>query len=107
MRFLAEEVSVDTYVNVMDQYRPCYKAFRYPPLTRRITPEEFAEAIRQANPHNSRTLMVRELCADRGGRSAPVGFDRPYGPLKVSPERSPAPAGRSRSPQGGLFTLRE
>jgi len=47
-RFLAEEISVDTYVNVMDQYRPCYKAFRYPPLNRRITPEEFAEAIRLA-----------------------------------------------------------
>ncbi|MCK4315890.1 MAG: radical SAM protein, partial [Anaerolineae bacterium] len=25
-RFLAEEVSRDTYINIMDQYRPCYKA---------------------------------------------------------------------------------
>lgn len=48
MRFLAEEVSAGTYVNVMDQYRPCYKAFRYPPLNRRITPEECTEAIRLA-----------------------------------------------------------
>lgn len=48
MRFLAEEISRDTYVNVMDQYRPCFKAFRYPPLHRRITQDEFTEAVRLA-----------------------------------------------------------
>jgi putative pyruvate formate lyase activating enzyme len=46
MRFLAEEISKDTYVNVMDQYRPCYKASLHPPLDRRITVEEFEEAVR-------------------------------------------------------------
>lgn len=46
MRFLAEEISKDTYVNVMDQYRPCYQAFLHPPLNRRITAEEFDEAVR-------------------------------------------------------------
>ncbi len=48
MRFLAEEVSRDTYVNIMDQYRPCHKAFSHPPLDRRITAEEFDEAVRVA-----------------------------------------------------------
>lgn len=33
-RFLAQEVSRDTYINVMDQYRPCYKAGELPPLDR-------------------------------------------------------------------------
>ncbi len=46
MRFLAEKVSKDTYVNVMDQYRPCYQASLHPPLDRRITKEEFEEAVR-------------------------------------------------------------
>jgi len=59
------------------------------------------------SPHDSRTMSVRESCADRCDSSAPVGFDRPYGWLKANPERSPASAGRSRSPQGGLFTKRE
>lgn len=45
MRFLAEEISRDTYANIMDQYRPCYQAFSHPPLDRRITVEEFEEAI--------------------------------------------------------------
>ena len=35
LAFLAEEISPDTYVNVMDQYRPCYRADENPPLDRR------------------------------------------------------------------------
>ncbi|MBN1954672.1 MAG: radical SAM protein [Anaerolineae bacterium] len=47
-RFLAEEVSRDTYVNVMDQYRPCYRAHEYPPLARSITGEEYKAALAAA-----------------------------------------------------------
>jgi putative pyruvate formate lyase activating enzyme len=47
-RFLAEEISCDTYINVMDQYRPCYRAMDMPPLDRRITPKEYGEAVQQA-----------------------------------------------------------
>ncbi|HKZ15941.1 MAG TPA: radical SAM protein [Geobacteraceae bacterium] len=45
MDFIAREISPDTYVNIMDQYRPCYKAHEYPPLNRRITAAEFKEAV--------------------------------------------------------------
>ncbi len=48
LRFLAQDVSRNTYVNVMDQYRPCGKAHQYPPLDRRLTNEEFREALRLA-----------------------------------------------------------
>ncbi len=48
MRFIAREVSPDTYVNIMDQYRPCYMAIEHPPLGRRITMEEYEEAVRIA-----------------------------------------------------------
>ena len=44
-RFLAEEISCDTYINVMAQYHPCYKAFEHPPLDRRITSKEYADAV--------------------------------------------------------------
>jgi putative pyruvate formate lyase activating enzyme len=47
-RFLANEISRDTYINVMDQYRPCYRAVNMPPLDRRITPEEYREAVQEA-----------------------------------------------------------
>ena len=45
VRFIAEEISKNTYINIMDQYRPCYKAVEHPPLDRAITNEEFKEAI--------------------------------------------------------------
>lgn len=48
MEFLAEEVSRDTYVNIMDQYRPEYMAFRYPGIDRRISRTEFEDAVRTA-----------------------------------------------------------
>lgn len=43
--FLATEVSTNCYLNVMDQYRPCFKAGSHPPLKRRLTREEFRLAV--------------------------------------------------------------
>ncbi len=48
VKFIAEELSKDTYINIMDQYHPCYKAFDNPPLNRRITNKEYKEALRIA-----------------------------------------------------------
>ena len=49
VKFLAEEISKNVYLNLMDQYRPCYKAHELPPLNRRITAEEYEEAVRLAH----------------------------------------------------------
>ena len=46
--FLAEEISPHTTVNVMGQYRPCYRAAEYPAVNRNPTAGEIAEAIRYA-----------------------------------------------------------
>lgn len=46
--FVAQEISKATYVNIMNQYRPCYKAFDYPELNRRITNKEYKDAIKTA-----------------------------------------------------------
>jgi putative pyruvate formate lyase activating enzyme len=48
MHFLASEISQTTYVNIMDQYRPCGDIPPDSPLNRRITRQEFKEAIRIA-----------------------------------------------------------
>ena len=45
LEFLAKEISRDTYLNLMDQYRPCYRADEYPELDRPITGAEYAEAL--------------------------------------------------------------
>lgn len=48
LRFIAEEISKDSYVNIMDQYRPCFQAWRRPELNRRITSGEHESALRYA-----------------------------------------------------------
>ena len=48
IRFIAEEISKETYINIMDQYHPCFKAFDNPPLDRRITDKEYSDAIKYA-----------------------------------------------------------
>lgn len=58
MRFLAQEVSPDTYVNIMDQYYPYYKAKDHPVINRRITSEEYQEAIRIAQEEGLSRLAV-------------------------------------------------
>ncbi len=47
-RFLVEELSPDTYVNVMAQYRPSHKAHECEPLSRAVTREEYREAMEAA-----------------------------------------------------------
>ncbi len=48
VRFLREKISPHTYINVMDQYRPYYRAHELPPLNRRIMAEEYARAVQLA-----------------------------------------------------------
>lgn len=48
MRFISEELSPNSYVNVMEQYRPEFKAKNFPFLNRRITKDEFLSAIKMA-----------------------------------------------------------
>ncbi|MCX8206424.1 MAG: radical SAM protein [Methanothrix sp.] len=47
VRFISE-LSRNTYINIMDQYRPEYRADRYNELSRRITLSEYREALRLA-----------------------------------------------------------
>ncbi len=49
VRFLAQQVSTNTYLNLMDQYRPAYHAAQFPELNRRLTGEEYQQAIALAN----------------------------------------------------------
>ncbi len=42
--FIAREVSSNSYVNVMEQYRPTYRAHEFPPIARRPTVQEYSEA---------------------------------------------------------------
>lgn len=62
LRWIAEELGRDSYVNLMDQYYPAGKvsAEQYPELNRRVTSHEFREAREIA-----RALGLRRLDARR------------------------------------------
>lgn len=45
LHFLAKEISVSTYLNIMGQYRPYHKAANRPPLDRLINRNEYQEAV--------------------------------------------------------------
>jgi len=56
--FLSKEISKDTFLNIMDQYCPYFKAFQYPELSRRITDEEFQETIKLAKKFGLKRLYI-------------------------------------------------
>ncbi len=49
MNFIAKEISKNTYVNIMNQYRPCGKAFEYKEIARPVTQKEYIMALKWAN----------------------------------------------------------
>lgn len=51
LEFIATALSRNAYVNVMAQYRPCFRAHQEAPLNRRPTPQEHAQALEAARRH--------------------------------------------------------
>lgn len=45
LRFIAQELSLESYVNIMDQYHPAYRAEELPGMNCRLTAQEY-EAVR-------------------------------------------------------------
>lgn len=48
LTWIAENLPKDTYVNIMAQYHPCYKAFRYPEIARRVSADEYRRVVLRA-----------------------------------------------------------
>jgi len=46
--WIGQNLPKNTYLNLMNQYRPCYKAFNYPEIARRITAREYRDAVQWA-----------------------------------------------------------
>jgi len=56
LKFVAENLSKTTYLNIMRQYRPEYKAFEYPKIARRITQSEYSETLKWAKKYGLERL---------------------------------------------------
>ena len=60
LAFLAREISTNTYLNLMDQYHPCYRADENPPLDRSLTADEYRAALQTAECYGLRRLDHRQ-----------------------------------------------
>jgi len=58
MEWIANNLPKDTYVNIMAQYNPLYKAFDYPELSRRITREEYRKVVNRAKEKGLTNLDI-------------------------------------------------
>jgi putative pyruvate formate lyase activating enzyme len=54
--FLSQEISPDTYLNIMAQYRPCYQASTVTEISRPVNASEFREAINLARHYGIHRL---------------------------------------------------
>lgn len=49
LEFVAREISPNSYLNIMDQYRPMYRASSHPELNRGLTSDEYREVVEYAS----------------------------------------------------------
>ncbi len=50
-KFISEKISKDTYINIMDQYRPEYNAWKFKELSRKPTNDEYLQAVELAKKY--------------------------------------------------------
>lgn len=59
MTWIAENLPKDTFVNIMSQYTPVYKAPDYPEIARRITRKEYEEVVNHAKEAGLTNLEIQ------------------------------------------------
>jgi putative pyruvate formate lyase activating enzyme len=57
--WIAQNLPKDTYLNIMSQYRPMHKAHKYPKISRRITREEYKNAVTWAKQAGLTNLDIQ------------------------------------------------
>lgn len=60
-KYLAEHISKNCYLNIMDQYRPCGKALDIPGLEKTIAVEQYQQAIKSAEENGLIRLDQRDF----------------------------------------------
>jgi putative pyruvate formate lyase activating enzyme len=65
VQFLAEEISLNTYLNIMAQYHPCHKAYGIQKLARPVNKQEFYEAIDLASQKGLQRLDKQQYLLPR------------------------------------------
>lgn len=61
IHWISRNLPKDTYLNLMSQYTPAYMASRYPDISRRLTREEFEEAVARAEEAGLTNLDIQPM----------------------------------------------
>ncbi len=61
LTFIANSLSKNTYINIMDQYHPCGHVHRFPGLNRSISPAEFQKALVTAKQAGLTRIDQRDM----------------------------------------------
>jgi putative pyruvate formate lyase activating enzyme len=59
MEWIAGNLPRDTYVNIMAQYTPLFKAYDYPEISRRIASEEYTKVVKRAQAMGLTNLDIQ------------------------------------------------
>ena len=59
VNWVAEKLPKSTYVNIMSQYRPMYKADKYPDINRRITASEYYSVVEHTKSLGLKNLDIQ------------------------------------------------
>ncbi len=59
VEWIAENLPPDTYVNIMAQYTPLFKAYDYPEIARRITRAEYKKVVKRAQELGLENLDIQ------------------------------------------------
>jgi putative pyruvate formate lyase activating enzyme len=81
VKWVADNLPKNTYVNIMHQYHVDYKAFEYPQIWRAITVDEYLEAMQWAHDAglinlDPRSLKIRDFFLKSVDRKASSSFDQ-------------------------------
>jgi len=59
MSWISNNLPKDTYINIMSQYQPFYKAVDYPEISRRITSKEYLDVVNHAKKVGLTNLEIQ------------------------------------------------
>lgn len=62
MKFISDELSNQTYISLMSQYTPFYKAGQYGTISRRITQQEYSQAQDIMEKYNLHNGWIQDGC---------------------------------------------
>ena len=80
LRWLAGEVSPDIFLSLMSQYYPAHKAGTYPPLSRRISFDEYSEVVTLLKRLDMNNGWIQEMDAPENYRPDFARDGHPFEP---------------------------